>query len=145
MASAAALSMAHAGAATGEDGRRPAAVIALSEPEAAPKVVAYPPLAGPLARGAVIIQYRTEHLRVLPVFGDKAVAVSPRVGHLHVSVEGVPLQWAHTSGDPIIIVGLKPGEHKVRLDVADPSHKIITSDSVTFTFPDLGAPAAHGH
>jgi hypothetical protein len=76
---------------------RPAAVIPLdSEPAA--KLVVYPPLAGPLARGVVIVQYRTENLRVIPVFGMGAVEVSPRVGHLHVTVDDRPGTWAHTSG-----------------------------------------------
>ena len=37
-----------------------------------------PPLAGPLARGAAIVPYRTRHFRILPVFGASAVDVSPR-------------------------------------------------------------------
>lgn len=39
-----------------------------------------PPLAGPLARGAVIIPYRTNHFRILPIFGASAVDVSPPRG-----------------------------------------------------------------
>jgi hypothetical protein len=48
------------------------------------------PLEGPLARGAAIIPYRTKHFRILPVFGSKSVDVSPRTGHLHVSVDDPP-------------------------------------------------------
>jgi hypothetical protein len=32
----------------------------------------------PLSRGLVFIQYRTEDLRVVPVFGKGALDVSPR-------------------------------------------------------------------
>lgn len=103
--------------------------------EAAPKLTAYPPLAEPLARGVVIVQYRTENIRIMAVFGDEAADVSPRLGHLHVTVDDSPGTWAHTSGDPIIIVGLKPGPHRILLDVADPTHKILTSAEVTFTIP----------
>lgn len=70
--------------------------------EAAPKLTAYPPLAEPLARGVVIVQYRTENIRIMAVFGDEAADVSPRLGHLHVTVDDSPGTWAHTSGDPII-------------------------------------------
>ena len=49
----------------------PAAVIPLaSEPPA--KIVVDPPLPEPLARGLVVIQYRTENLRILPALGPGA-------------------------------------------------------------------------
>jgi hypothetical protein len=37
--------------------------------------------------GRVFIQYRTENLRILPVFDATALQVSPRVGHLHDKVD----------------------------------------------------------
>jgi hypothetical protein len=126
------------------DAGRPAAVIPL-ESEPAAKLVLYPPLAGPLARGVVIIQYRTENMRIIPVFGMGAAEVSPRVGHLHVTVDDRPGTWAHTSGDPIIVVGLTPGAHKFLIEVADPNHKIITSETMTATVPELKTSALHEH
>jgi len=50
-------------------------------------------------------------------------------------LDGSPGTWAHTSGDPIIVVGSKPGPHRILLDVADPTHKILTSTEVIFTVP----------
>ncbi|MWV14321.1 hypothetical protein F3I62_19645 [Pseudomonas sp. R-28-1W-6] len=113
---------------------QPPAILPLQS-EAGPKLIAYPPLAEPLARGVVIVQYRAENIRVMPVFGKEAADVSPRLGHLHVTVDDTPGTWAHTSGDPIIVVGLKPGQHRILLEVADPTHKILTSTEVTFTVP----------
>ena len=129
---------------TGADIGRPAAVIPL-ESEPAPKLIAYPPLADALARGVVIIQYRTENLRILPVFGNNAVAVSPHLGHVHVTVDDWHGTWAHTSQDPIILVGLKPGKHKVLLELADPGHKILTKETVAFTVPEQTASKPHEH
>ncbi|VVM39076.1 hypothetical protein PS645_00176 [Pseudomonas fluorescens] len=106
------------------------------ESETAPRLIAYPPLAAPLARGVVIIQYRAEHARIIPVFGKEAQEVSPRLGHLHVTVDDWKGTWAHTSEDPIILVGLTPGPHKVLLEVADPTHKILTSTVVGFVVPE---------
>ncbi|MFI8608584.1 hypothetical protein EA796_01780 [Pseudomonas sp. AOB-7] len=116
------------------DVSQPPAILPLQS-EAAPKLIAYPPLAEPLARGVVIVQYRAENIRIMPVFGKEAADVSPRLGHLHVTLDGSPGTWAHTSGDPIIVVGLKPGTHRMLLDVADPTHKILTSTEVIFTVP----------
>ncbi|MGF6110308.1 hypothetical protein QFZ85_001844 [Pseudomonas frederiksbergensis] len=121
------------------DPDQPPAILPL-ESETLPKLIAYPPLAEPLARGVVIIQYRTEHARIMPVFGKTAGDVSPRLGHLHVTVDDWKGTWAHTSEDPIILVGLTPGTHKVLLEVADPTHKILTSTTVSFIVPEKKSP-----
>ena len=130
------------------DTDHPPAILPL-ESETAPKLIAYPPLAEPLARGVVIIQYRTEHARIMPVFGKAAADVSPRLGHLHVTVDDWKGTWAHTSEDPIILVGLTPGAHKVLLEVADPTHRILTRTTVNFTVPQkeptAGSQADDGH
>lgn len=123
---------------------RPPAVIPLAS-EPAPKLIAYPALPEALARGVVIIQHRTENVRVMPVFGKAAVEVSPRLGHIHVTVDDWHGTWAHTSQDPIILVGLKPGPHKVLLELAEPNHKIVGSTTVMVTVPEQGGPKTHSH
>jgi len=126
------------------DANRPPAILPL-ESEPAPKLIPYPPLVEPLARGVVIVQFRTEHFRVMPLFGKAAVEISPRVGHLHVTIDDAHGTWAHTSEDPIIVVGLTPGPHRLRLELADPNHKILATETVAVTVPDLRAPASHQH
>jgi Family of unknown function (DUF6130) len=87
---------------------------------------------GPLAHGAVLIPYRVENLRILPVLGASALSVSPRVGHLHVTVDDLPWHWGDFSdSNTIVVVGLPPGQHKVLIELADPS----TGQTVTFTVP----------
>lgn len=129
---------------SGTESSRPPAVIPVAS-EPAPKLLIYPPLPDALARGVVIIQFRTENARVLPVFGQNAVDVSPRLGHLHVTVDDWPGTWAHTSQDPLILVGLKPGQHTILIEVADPSHKILTSETLTVTVPGQPGASTHKH
>jgi hypothetical protein len=93
------------------------------EPQPAPKIVIDPPLAGPLSRGVVILHYRTENLQIVPVFGPKAVDVSPRIGHLHVAVDGASWVWAETSGGPIIVAGLPAGPHKIEITPVNANHQ----------------------
>ena len=93
------------------------------------------PLPEALAQGLVVIRYRAENLRILPVFGPAALDVTPRVGHLHVSVDGSPWHWADASGVPLIIQGLSVGPHKVLVQLADPTHRIIESKTVEFRVP----------
>ena len=113
---------------------RPASVIPLaSEPPA--KIVIDPPLAEPLAsRGVAIIQYCAENLHLVPVFGPNALAVSPRVGHIHVRVAS--WVWADASGNPIILMGLLPGPHKVVIELADANHRTLDKGTVTFVIPE---------
>ena len=85
-------------------------VIPLTTPEPPAKIVADPPLAGPLAsRGVVVIQYCVQNVHLEPVFGAGATAASPRVGHLHISLDDAPWVWMDASGNPVIIQGLSPG------------------------------------
>ena len=106
------------------------------ENEPPPKLIVDPPLPGPLARGAVVIPYRVEHFRILPVLGAAAVNVSPRVGHLHVNVDDLPWYWGDFSDSHTVVVnGLPPGQHKVMIQLADPEHRILTGQAVTFTVP----------
>ena len=103
--------------------------------EPPPRLIVDPPLAEPLAAGRVFIQYRTEHLRVVPVFGAGALDVSPRVGHLHVTVDDLPWHFVDASGETVVLVGLPPGPHTALFELADPTHRVITSQTVHFTVP----------
>lgn len=111
--------------------------------EPAPRLIVDPPLAEPLSRGAAVIQYRTENFHIVPVFGPGARSVTPRVGHLHVSIDDLPWRWADASGDnTIVVVGLPPGPHKILIELAGPDHHVLTGQTVSFTVP---APAAQSH
>jgi hypothetical protein len=114
-------------------------VVALDNEPAAVLVVDQP-LPGPLSRGKVFMQYRTENLRVLPVFGKGAMAVSPRVGHIHITVDDAPWHFVDASGETVIVVGLAPGIHSMLFELADPEHNVITSQTVHFTIPDDSRP-----
>ena len=98
------------------------------------------PLPVPLAAGKVFIQYRTENLRVVPVFGESALHVSPRVGHIHITVDDAPWHFIDASGGTIVLVGLKSGPHQVLIELADAAHKVITSETVKFTLPAKKVP-----
>ena len=119
---------------TAKDIRGASPLVAL-ENEPPPRLVVDPPLAEPLAAGRVFIQYRTENLRVVPVFGKGALTVSPRIGHIHITVDDAPWHFVDASGETIILVGLSPGPHKVLIELADPTHKVITCETVKFTVP----------
>jgi len=134
-AMATAMSVSGVVAQTAREIRGPAGVIPLaSEPPA--KIIIDPPLPDALARGLVVIQYRTENLRIVQVFGPGALDVSPRVGHIHVTVDDAPWHWADASGEPLIIQSLPPGPHKVLIQLADPTHRVIDQGVVELVIPE---------
>ena len=112
-------------------------LVAIEQPDSEPavKLIVDPPLPVELATGKVVIQYRTENLRIVPVYGYAAVNVSPRIGHLHITVDDLPWHWADASNEPIILVGLPPGPHSVRIGLADANHHVIQSQRISFIVP----------
>lgn len=110
--------------------------------EAAPKLIVDPPLPEGLPKGLVWIQYHAENVRIGPVLGEGALQTSPRVGHLHITVDDLPWLWADTSNSNTIdIFGLPPGPHKVKIDLVDANHNVFPGQSkvVSFTMPNWGS------
>ena len=110
------------------------------ENESPPKLIVKPPLPAQLAKNVVFIPYQVENLRILPLGGETASKVSPRVGHLHITLDDLPWFWAdYGQSSTIIIGGLQSGEHKVLIEVVDPEGNVYTGQTVTFKSP--GKPA----
>ena len=127
---------------------RGAPVIEPVQDEPPAKIVVDSPLAEPLSHGRIVIQYRTENLHIAPVFGPAALDISPRVGHLHVSVDDAAWVWAELSGEPVILNGLPPGPHKVLLQLENANHQLLDQGVVNFTVPEKhtasAEPEMHG-
>ena len=131
-----ALSALSASAQTARDIKGATPLVAIQN-EATAQLIVDPPVPEQLALGRVFIQYRTENLRILPVFGKAALEVSPRVGHLHYFLDDQSWPTVDTSGETVVFVGLPPGTHKVRFELADSIHRPIAGCSkvVEFTVP----------
>jgi hypothetical protein len=103
--------------------------------EPAPKLIVDPPLPEGLARGVFWAQYRVENVRIVPVFGAGALQASPRIGHLHITVDDLPWWWAEASDNNTVdIAGLPPGHHKVKIELVDANHNVFPGQVVTLTF-----------
>ena len=126
------------------DGAFAQSSVVIIDKEPAPKLIVEPPLPGQLAQGLVFIPYRVENLRILPLGGAVARNVSPRVGHLHVTVDDLPWFWAdYGQSNTIILVGLPRGQHKVLIELVDPEGNVFTGRTVMFNAPGK-APLAVG-
>lgn len=112
--------------------------------EPPPRLIVDEALPDLLDKGIVWIQYRTENVRIVPVFGNGALDVSPRVGHLHVRVDDLPWLWADASDlNTVDIAGMPPGEHRVTIELVDANHEVYPgrSRTVTFTVPTTATPS----
>ena len=136
MGTAVVLSTLSASAQTAKDVKGATPLVAIQN-EAPAKLIVDEPIPEQLALGRVFIQYRTENLRIMPVFGKAALEVSPRMGHLHYFLDDQSWPTVDTSGETVVFVGLAPGPHKVRLELADTIHRPIPGCSkvVEFTVP----------
>ena len=115
IAAATVLSGTATGAQTAREVRGPAPVVPLAgQPPA--KIIVDPPLAEALSHGRVVIQYRTENLRIAPVFGPNAVDVSPRIGHIH----------------------------KIWIQLMDANHRPLDQAVVAFVIPEEAPPGPQG-
>jgi hypothetical protein len=95
-----------------------------------------------LAIGVVLIQYRTENVHIVPVFGPATLNVFPRVGHVQIDVDNLPWHWADASNiGTIDIKDLPPGQHKVRIDLVDGNNQLFAGQSKTVTFAVPGIAA----
>lgn len=119
---------------TAREIRGPAGVVPLaSEPPA--RIIVDPPLTDSLSQGRVVIQYRTENLRIVQVFGPAALSVTPRIGHVHVTVDDAPWRWADASGEALIINGLPAGPHKILVELVNANHQTLDRQTVAFVIP----------
>jgi len=107
-----------------------------AENEPAPKLIVAQPLPGPLANGVAFIPYRLENLRILPIGGPGSRDVSPRIGHLHITLDDLPWQWAdYGQSNTIILVNLPKGKHKVLIQAVDTDGGVLKSQTVTLKSP----------
>jgi Family of unknown function (DUF6130) len=146
IAAASALLATSASAQSARDVRGPSPYVAV-EKEPPPKLIVDPPLAEGLAQGVFWAQYRLENVRIAQVFGGGALNVSPRIGHLHITVDDLPWWWADASDNNTVdIAGLPPGPHKVTIVLVDANHSPFPGQvaTVNFIVPST-APTQHIH
>lgn len=114
-----------------------------ADPSIAPSVAGEPParvivdapLPGPLSRGTVVIAFHADHMQILPIYGPTAATVSPRVGHLHLTLDHASWHWLQASNDLIVLQGLPAGPHTLLVELADANHRVVDSTILDFTVP----------
>ena len=91
---------------------------------------------GPVA----IIRFHTDNFKIESVdknrgsITEMATQDNPDHGHIQVTVDGSPWYFVHSDNDPIVLSGLSPGQHSVKLQLAGPNDAPIgNAQTVNFT------------
>lgn len=113
-------------------------VVSLDSPKPAPRLIVDRPQPGPLSSGSLVVQYRVGDLQLLPVLAADDHIPRSRAGHMQFCVDDLPWHWADASGEPLIVHGLPPGPHRVRLTLVDPEHMPIAAEELRFVIPEPG-------
>lgn len=98
-------------------------------------------LPGPLTMGLAIIPFSVENIKIAPKYGEAALAITPRIGHLHISIDGASWHWVHSNDEPVVVQGLPTGPHRILLELMDANHGLI--EARTIAFDVQGRPHAH--
>lgn len=125
--------------ASARDYRGAAPVVPLAT-EPRPRLIVDQPLPASLAQARVVIQYRAENVHIVPVYGRNALDVTPRIGHVHVTVDDAAWHWLDASGEPLTITGLPAGPHKVLIELVDANHQVFDKRMVSFVVPEGAKP-----
>lgn len=64
--------------------------------------------------------------------------MAANTGHVHVTVDDNSWYFVHSNNDPVVLAGLSPGDHKVKLELVGPDHK-PTGASQTVNFKMAGS------
>jgi hypothetical protein len=56
---------------------------------------------------------------------------------VHITVDDGPWHFIDSSGETVVIVGLPPGAHSIRFDLANHLHETIATHTVHFVVPDV--------
>ncbi len=103
--------------------------------EPAAQLIVSAPIPRLLNRGIVVVPLHAENMKIVPVYGDPALKIMPRIGHYHVVVDNAPWHWVHASDEPIVIQGLAKGEHHLRIELSEPNHNVIAFKDLDITIP----------
>lgn len=82
-----------------------------------------------------MLPFHTEHMKIVPVYGDAAAHIVPRVGHLHITVDHASWHWVQSNDDYIVIQGLAPGQHHLNIELTEANHHVVSGKELDIAVP----------
>ena len=92
---------------------------------------------GPVA----IIKFKTDDFKIEQLSKEKKMDHMKmngmaKMGHIHVTLDNASWYWVHDDNSPVVIAGLTPGQHTVKLELVTSGHMPLNppvSQTVSFT------------
>ena len=100
-------------------------------------IVESPKDGGALGGGVVVVKFAVKNFKIVDFTKD--TAVSEGRGHIHIQLDDNPYSTIHTVSDFFVFAGVKPGGHKVRLELVHSDHtplKTGMAKTVEFTMAE---------
>jgi uncharacterized protein DUF6130 len=97
-------------------------------------VVESPRDGGTISGGVVVVKFDVKNFKIVDFTKD--TAISEGQGHIHIQLDDNPYSTIHTASDVFVFAGVKPGKHKVRLELVHSDHtplKTGVEKTVEFT------------
>ncbi len=60
--------------------------------------------------------------------------------HVYIVADEPPFHFVNSRRETVVVASLKAGHHKVQFELTDAMHRVISSETVTFTLPPEGRP-----
>ncbi len=70
--------------------------------------------------GLVVVKFAVKNFKIVDFTKDTAVSESK--GHVHIQFDENPYSTIHTASDVFVFAGVKPGKHKIELELVHSDH-----------------------
>lgn len=102
---------------------------------AGPELAIESPKEGDSMRGGlVVVEFAVKNFKIVDFTKDTAVSESK--GHVHIQLDENPYSTIHTASNVFVFAGVKPGKHKIELELVHSHHtplKTQVEKTVDFT------------
>jgi hypothetical protein len=102
---------------------------------AGPELAIQSPKPGETIRGGlVVVKFAVKDFKIVDFTKD--AAVSETKGHVHIQLDENPYSTIHTASNVFVFAGVKPGKHKIELELVHGDHtplKTQVEKTVEFT------------
>ncbi len=102
---------------------------------AGPELTIESPKQGETIRGGlVVVKFAAKNFKIVDFTKDPAVSESK--GHVHIQLDENPYSTIHTASNVFVFAGVKPGKHKIELELVHGDHTPLKTEvekTVEFT------------
>ncbi len=94
---------------------------------AGPVLTIESPTQGETIRGGlVVVKFGVKNFKIVDFTKDTAISESK--GHVHIQLDDNPYNTIHTASNVFVFAGVKPGKHKIELELVHSNHTPLKTE-----------------